>query len=195
MSPGDKIVLGHQIKQNGEKEGMEVLRMLARASRRRLNLSAPNWRRVSFPMIRRSPGRSNGADISKKDGDIREVLKTMFQSPEFWSADTYRAKVKTPLEFVVSAVRAPERSVTDALPLAAQLNNAGDAAVRHAAADRLLDESGGVGEFVSAAGPHEFRDCADAGKVKGVQIDLERLLNGTSPAIRGQPWPHWRVPC
>jgi uncharacterized protein (DUF1800 family) len=40
------------------------------------------------------------------DGDIREVLRTMFRSPEFWSKTTYRAKVKTPLEFVVSSVRA-----------------------------------------------------------------------------------------
>jgi hypothetical protein len=40
------------------------------------------------------------------DGDIREVLRTMFASPEFWAKDAYRAKVKTPEEFVISAVRA-----------------------------------------------------------------------------------------
>jgi len=61
----------------------------------------------------------------KKNGDIREVLKTMFQSPEFWSDAAYRAKVKTPLEFVVSAVRATGANVTDALPMARQLNQLG----------------------------------------------------------------------
>ena len=40
------------------------------------------------------------------DGDISAVLSTLFHSPEFWAADSYRAKVKTPLEFVVSAARA-----------------------------------------------------------------------------------------
>ena len=45
----------------------------------------------------------------KKDGDIREVLRTMFHSPEFWSADAYRAKMKTPFEFVASAARALRR--------------------------------------------------------------------------------------
>jgi len=41
----------------------------------------------------------------KKDGDIREVLRTMFKSPEFWAPEAYRAKGKNaPLEFVVSAV-------------------------------------------------------------------------------------------
>jgi hypothetical protein len=42
----------------------------------------------------------------KTHGDIREVLRTMFASPDFWSKDTYRAKIKTPEEFVLSAVRA-----------------------------------------------------------------------------------------
>src|SRR5437870_11177271 len=61
----------------------------------------------------------------KKKGDISEVLRTLFRSPEFWAPDAYRAKVKTPLEFVVSAVRAYGANVTDALPLARQLPNMG----------------------------------------------------------------------
>ena len=42
----------------------------------------------------------------KSNGDIPTVLHTLFRSPEFWSRSTYRAKIKTPLEFVVSAARA-----------------------------------------------------------------------------------------
>jgi uncharacterized protein (DUF1800 family) len=61
----------------------------------------------------------------KKDGDIREILRTMFQAPEFWAADAYRAKVKTPLEFVASAVRASGVEVNNALPLVQALNRMG----------------------------------------------------------------------
>jgi uncharacterized protein (DUF1800 family) len=61
----------------------------------------------------------------KKNGDIREVLRTMLESPEFWAPDTYRAKVKTPLEFVVSSLRATGAEVSDARPLANQLRNLG----------------------------------------------------------------------
>ncbi|HET9709382.1 MAG TPA: DUF1800 domain-containing protein [Gemmatimonadales bacterium] len=43
---------------------------------------------------------------TRSEGDIGEVLRAIFQSPEFWSAQAVRAKVKTPLEFMVSAVRA-----------------------------------------------------------------------------------------
>src|SRR5260370_40898249 len=61
----------------------------------------------------------------KKDGDIREVLRTLFHSPEFWAADAYRAKVKTPLEFVASSARASGVQVQNALPLVQALNRMG----------------------------------------------------------------------
>jgi hypothetical protein len=59
------------------------------------------------------------------DGDIRAVLRTLFGSPEFWSPQSYRAKVKTPLEFVASAVRGTGAEVQDAMPLVQALNRMG----------------------------------------------------------------------
>ena len=44
--------------------------------------------------------------FSKSEGDIPTVLKTLIDSPEFFSPETYQAKVKKPLEFVASALRA-----------------------------------------------------------------------------------------
>ena len=41
----------------------------------------------------------------KRDGDIREMLKTIFSSAEFNSTNAYRAKIKRPFELAVSAVR------------------------------------------------------------------------------------------
>jgi uncharacterized protein (DUF1800 family) len=55
------------------------------------------------------------------DGDIREVLVTMLKSGEFWKSETYHSKMKTPLEFVVSALRATGAEVTDAGAIVAQL--------------------------------------------------------------------------
>jgi uncharacterized protein (DUF1800 family) len=42
----------------------------------------------------------------RSDGNIREVLRAVFRSPDFWATSNVTSKVKTPLEFVVSAVRA-----------------------------------------------------------------------------------------
>jgi len=56
---------------------------------------------------------------------MREVLRTMWSSPEFWGKDAYRAKVKTPLEYVVSAARAGQVDVKTPLPLVATLERLG----------------------------------------------------------------------
>jgi uncharacterized protein (DUF1800 family) len=59
------------------------------------------------------------------NGDLREVMKTLLSSPEFLSPDAYRTKVKTPIEFVASALRATGAEVRTALPLARTLKDMG----------------------------------------------------------------------
>jgi uncharacterized protein (DUF1800 family) len=65
------------------------------------------------------------AKFTATRGDLREVLKVILASPEFAAADAYRAKVKTPLEFVASALRATGAEVRTALPLARTLRDMG----------------------------------------------------------------------
>jgi len=123
--PGDKIVLGHRIKPNGQKEGFEVLHLLAHdPSTAKFISTKLAMRFVSDDPPSSLVGRMALTFLSK-DGDIREVLRTLFNSPEFWAADAYRAKLKTPLEFTVSALRASGAEVGDALPIVRQLQNMG----------------------------------------------------------------------
>ena len=123
--PGNKVVLGHKIKNNGEKEGREVLHMLAHHPSTAKFIST----KLAMRFVSDNPppaliDRMSQAFL-KKDGDIREVLRVMFRSPEFWSPEAYRAKVKTPLEFVVSAARATGAEVTDGQPFIRELNQLG----------------------------------------------------------------------
>ncbi len=123
--PGKKIVLGHVIKEGGQKEGMEVLDILAHnPATARFICTKLATRFVSDTPPQDLVDRMAGT-FQKSDGDIREVLKTMLKSPEFWSPDLYRVKVKTPLEFVASAIRASGAEVQDAMPLVQTLNRMG----------------------------------------------------------------------
>src|SRR5207244_2073252 len=45
------------------------------------------------------------ATFTKTDGDLRAVLQTIFNSPEFLSEGAWQAKIKSPLEMVIGAVR------------------------------------------------------------------------------------------
>jgi len=104
--PGPKTVLGHVIQQGGETEGLEVLHLLANSPATAHHVS----KQLAVRFVSDDPSPvlvdSMAATWLKTGGDIREVLRTMFESPEFWSSDVYRAKIKTPEEFVLSAVRA-----------------------------------------------------------------------------------------
>ncbi|HEY4902828.1 MAG TPA: DUF1800 domain-containing protein [Candidatus Sulfotelmatobacter sp.] len=123
--PGPKFVLGHRIKFKGEGEGIELLHRLATSPQTAHFISLKLAERFVSDAPPPALVDSMAKTFLKKKGEIREVLSTMFHSPEFWATGTYRAKVKTPLEFVVSAVRATGGDVTDAMPLVRQLGNMG----------------------------------------------------------------------
>ena len=116
--------------------------------------------------------------FEKKKGDIREVLITLFHSPEFWSDSAYRAKVKTPLEFVASAVRATGASVDDAFPLAQRIGNMG---MPLYAAQPPTGYSMKADTWVSSSALLNRMNFAlglTAGKVRGVTVDALQLAGG-----------------
>jgi uncharacterized protein (DUF1800 family) len=104
--PGPKVVMGQTIQDKGEQEGLEVLHRLASSPVTAHHLSQQLAERFVSDTPPPALVDRMAKTYLKSDGDIRQVLRTMFTSPEFWSRDAYRAKVKTPEEFVLSAVRA-----------------------------------------------------------------------------------------
>ncbi|MGA8539131.1 MAG: DUF1800 domain-containing protein [Terriglobales bacterium] len=178
--PGDKIVLGHRIKQNGEKEGLEVLHLLARNPKTAHFIS----QKLAMRFVSDDPPPAlvdrMAQTFLKKDGDIREVLRTMFKSPEFWSPEAYRAKVKTPLEFVVSAVRASGAEVEDARALVGTLNNMGmmpygmlPPTGYSMKAETWVNSSALLARMNFSLG-------LAAGKIRGVKVDPANLLAETA---------------
>ena len=115
--PAPKHVLGKKIHWGGMKDGEAVLELLARHPSTAKLISTKLARRFVSddppPALVERMARS----FHSSDGDIRAVLKTMMDSPEFWSRAAYRAKIKTPFELVVSAARALGTDVEAPLPL------------------------------------------------------------------------------
>ncbi|MDE1178402.1 MAG: DUF1800 domain-containing protein [Edaphobacter sp.] len=123
--PGPKTVMGKTIPAGGEDEGLQVLHQLAASPATARFIS--NKLAVRFVSDTPSPAlvdRMTKAYL-KSDGDIAAVLKAMFSAPEFWSQTNEYAKVKTPLEFVISSIRATNAEVTDPLPLVRTLDRLG----------------------------------------------------------------------
>ncbi|MGH9842191.1 MAG: DUF1800 domain-containing protein, partial [Blastocatellia bacterium] len=104
---GEKVVLGRKIAAGGGvKDGYAVIRMLATHPATAKFISTKLARKFVADNPPQSLVDRMARTYLKTGGEIRDVLLTMFKSPEFWSAESYRAKIKTPFEMTVSAVRA-----------------------------------------------------------------------------------------
>jgi len=118
---GEKIVLGHKLAAGrGMEDAEDVLDILTK--------SPATARFISFKLARRfvsdSPSKAlvdHAAQVYlKTDGDIREVLRSIITSPEFFSQQAFHSKVKSPFEVVVSAMRALN-AAPDSTPRSAQV--------------------------------------------------------------------------
>ena len=123
---GEKIVLGRKLAAGGgRKDGEDVIALLARHPSTARFISTKLARRFVADEPPPALVERAAATFRESDGNIRDVVRTIVTSPEFFAAEHYRAKVKTPLEFVVSAVRAVNVDLPSALPIVAALRNLG----------------------------------------------------------------------
>ena len=104
---GEKIVIGRRIAAGGGiSDGLAVLDMLARHPSTARFISLKLARRFVSDDPPTSIVDKATAAFRQTDGDIAAVLRVIFEGPEFFAPATFQAKVKKPLEYVASALRA-----------------------------------------------------------------------------------------
>jgi uncharacterized protein (DUF1800 family) len=125
-APGKKVVMGRTIDYGSERDGEEALKMLAHSPKTANFISSELARHFVADNPPKALVNRMAQSFESSGGDVRAVLKTMIYSPEFWSKETYRAKVKTPLELVATTARAMSAEVTITLPLAQWVGRMGE---------------------------------------------------------------------
>jgi uncharacterized protein (DUF1800 family) len=123
---GAKSVFGLAVPAGGGKE--EGDRLLDYLSGHAATARFVSWRLAQRFVADDPPARvvdRMASTFLSTQGDLREVMRTMVGSAEFWAEAFGSGKVKTPFEYVVSAIRAVEGQVTSARAVAQQLNNMG----------------------------------------------------------------------
>jgi uncharacterized protein (DUF1800 family) len=180
--PGNKYVLGHKISGHGEKEGEEMLDVLAHHPSTAKFIS----RKLAMRFVSDNPPQTlvdrMAQTFLEKDGDIHEVLRTMFHSPEFWAADAYRAKMKTPFEFVASAARASGVDIQNAQPLVGTLNRMGMPLYAMQPPTGYSMKAEAWVNSSALLNRMNFALQLGSGKLPGTSLDPQALIPGPAPA-------------
>jgi uncharacterized protein (DUF1800 family) len=172
---GAKVVLGHKIKAGGGmNDGFKVIDILCKHPSTAHFISLQLARRFVADDPPPSLVKRMADTFRRTDGDLRAVVETMIDSPEFWSRGAYRAKIKTPFEMVVSAVRASNANVMSAIALGGEVQRLGEPLYRKI---EPTGYSSANSEWVSSAGLLERMNFALAlahNRIPNVKIGVER---------------------
>jgi uncharacterized protein (DUF1800 family) len=104
---GDKLLLGHRLQAGGgQQDGERVIEIVTRHPATARFIATKLVRRFVSDAERPVLVAHVAETYRRTGGDIKSMLRTIFASREFAAVDAERAKIKKPLEFVASAVRA-----------------------------------------------------------------------------------------
>jgi len=139
---GEKLVLGHMIRPGGGiEDGEQVIDILAHHPSTARFISTKLVRYFVSDTPPASLVDKVAATYMKTDGDIREMLRTIFYSDEFMSPDAYQQKTKSALEYVASAIRALNGETNGGPRIAQELGKMGQPLYQYVAPTGFPDRA------------------------------------------------------
>ena len=176
---GEKQVLGIRIKEGGMEEGIRLLKLLASQHATMHHVS----RKLCARFVADEPpdGCIDAAVDAwhRSNGDIRAVLRAIFTSPDFWAPQAQRAKVKTPLEFVVSAIRATGAEPDSTLRLAQVVGRLGQPLYLQAAPTGYPETQAQWVNSGALLGRMNAAVALAAGRLPGASVNLDAVVAAT----------------
>jgi len=180
-----KTVLGVKLPAGGGiEEGERMIRFLARQPSTAHHIAT----KLAQRLVSDDPPKALVDRVAKRfletKGDLRATVAAVIDSPEFWSASNYRAKMKSPFEYTISAVRAVNGSVDNAMPLARELRRIGQPLyfaqppTGYSDASEAWNNSGALLDRIN------FAIALTSGKMPGVRI-ADKLPTDAAQVIGG----------
>ena len=171
-----KIVLGQTIPAGGgEQDGIQVIDILARHPSTAKFISKKLAQRFVADVPPQSLVDRMAATFGATNGDLRAVVETMLTSKEFLSEGAWQAKLKSPLEMVLSAVRVLGADVSDPMALAQRIADLGQPMYGKAEPTGYSMTSDAWANSAGFLGRINFAGALTAGKIDGVAVDLTKF--------------------
>jgi uncharacterized protein (DUF1800 family) len=173
---GPKTVLGQRLPGGGVADGERVLDIVARHPATARFIATKLARRFVADDPPASVVERAAAVFRDSDGDIRAVVRAIVLSPEFFDAAAYRAKVKSPLEFVVSALRALGAETDGGVPVQRALTVMGAPLYGAQPPTGYPDRGAAWASPGGLLARLNFTQAVVAGRLGGTAVDLGGLL-------------------
>ena len=169
-----KVVLGEKFPAGGGmEEGERVLDMLSEHPSTARFISTKLARRFINDSPPEALVERMAKTFTKTDGDIAAVMATLAQSREFWAEAKKRSKMKSPLELVVSSLRALEADVKNPQPMMGWFNRMGEPLYGYVPPTGYPDYAESWANAGTLIARMNFGVHLAAGKIRG--IELKRL--------------------
>jgi len=172
---GEKWVLGHKINEGGINDGLKVLEILANHPSTAKHIA----RKLAIKFVSDNPSQALVDRVAKafmdSKGDIKTTLRALFTDPEFFSPENYQAKIKTPFELFVSAIRALGAEVGPSRISIAILNKLGEVPYGYQAPTGYPDKAE---DWVNAGALLERMNFAIAlasNRIPQIKVNLKRF--------------------
>ncbi len=177
---GTKTVLGHRFGPNGGmEEGEAAIRLLARHPATARHLADELCRRLVADEPPPALVDRVAARFLATGGDLTETVRAIVTSPEFFDPPSYRAKIKSPFEYAVSAVRAVGGS-TDGRALGREVAEMGEPLYLCQPPTGYSDASGAWINSGALVARLNFALALTSGRIPGTVVDGRAL-----PLARG----------
>jgi uncharacterized protein (DUF1800 family) len=183
----EKVLFGHTIPaMGGEQDGVQVIDILAHHPSTAKFIA----KQLAQRFVADDPPQllvdRMAVTMIKTDGDLRAVLQTMFNSPEFLSEGAWHAKLKSPLEMVVSAVRALNAEVADPFALAQRIADLGEPLYGKLEPTGYPNTGEAWTNTAGILGRINFANALTAGQIPGVKVDISRFNFKDPPTVAGE---------
>ena len=179
---GEKVVLGKKFPAGGGyDEGVELLKMLAHHQSTAKFIS----KKLAIRFVNDVPPASLLDKMSKtfisSKGDIKSVMITMVNSPEFWSEQALREKTKSPFELAMSAVRSLNAEITKPYELYSWINRMGQQMYYYQAPTGFPDNGQYWINTGSLLNRMNFGLALASQRIPGVKLNLPALNSNKEP--------------
>ncbi|HET9219048.1 MAG TPA: DUF1800 domain-containing protein [Terriglobia bacterium] len=179
----EKVILEHKLPPGrGEQDGLDVIDILVKHPSTAKFIS----KKLAQRFVADDPPQTlidrMAATFTRTQGDLRAVLQTLFSSTEFLSEAAWQSKLKSPLEVVVSAVRALNAETTDTFVLAQRIADLGQPLYGKVEPTGYPNTGEGWASTAGILGRINFATDLTAGRVAGVKADMSRF-NFKLPAV------------